>query len=113
MLAHSCAILKLFAFEPIGSVVAALTLPVSKGHHVPATHDNHHEGGNGITELEHGHLRVILRSPTRATVRPSMSTWTRTENIENAVYLNRNSPRIYCAAPRGRGSRRGLLDTSP
>lgn len=113
MLAHNFAILKLFAFEPIGSVVAMPTLPVSKGHDVPARHDVHHEGDTRIPELERDHLQVIPRCPTRATVWPCMSTWTRTGNIESAVYLNHNSPRIYCAEPRGRRSRRGLLDTSP
>lgn len=40
-MAHSYAILKLFACEPIGSVVAAPTVPVSKGYDVPARNDVH------------------------------------------------------------------------
>lgn len=41
MVAHSYATLKLFAFEPIGSVVAAPTLAVSRGHGVPAHYNVH------------------------------------------------------------------------
>lgn len=112
MLVYSYAIFKLLAFEPAGPVVATPTLSVLKGYDMHASHDVHHDGDTGIPELEHNQLRVILRFPTPSGRQLSISTWTHMGNIENAVYLNHNSPRIYCAAPSGRGSRRGLLDTS-